>query len=99
MDCDKCDYKHYPHNGGWCYMFRKKPEGKCMQHTDLPHWWKPESDTEAINCGMDCAKDVISALNVGEAQSQDSADRNREYWRKRGISSASLNPITGCLIL
>lgn len=41
MDCNKCDYKHYNHDGGWCYMFREKPKGKCRQHTELPHWWKP----------------------------------------------------------
>lgn len=28
--CDTCKYKHYPHNGGWCYMFREKPKSICL---------------------------------------------------------------------
>ena len=26
------------------------------------HFWRPESDQGAINCGADCARDIIKAL-------------------------------------
>lgn len=32
-NCATCDHKKRP-DGGYCYMFRKEPEGVCMQHTE-----------------------------------------------------------------
>lgn len=31
--CNSCKYKHYPREGGWCYMFKEKPKPKCLKHT------------------------------------------------------------------
>lgn len=36
--CASCEHRHYP-DGGWCYMFRERPQGVCMKH-------KPEAQQE-----------------------------------------------------
>ena len=35
QNCSKCEYKHMPNDGGFCYMFLKKPKGKCGQFTPV----------------------------------------------------------------
>ena len=33
-NCETCE--HFAHKGGGhCYMFRREPQGQCMQHTAL----------------------------------------------------------------
>ena len=31
-NCSTCAHKQHP-QGGWCYMFRREPEGVCARHT------------------------------------------------------------------
>lgn len=31
-ECSTCDHKARP-EGGYCYMFRQEPEGRCFKHT------------------------------------------------------------------
>ena len=31
-NCATCGHKQVP-DGGWCYMFKEPPEGRCYQHT------------------------------------------------------------------
>ena len=33
-NCETCEHRQHP-DGGWCYMFRVEPAGRCMQHTAL----------------------------------------------------------------
>ena len=35
------------------------------------HFWKPESDDEAISCGMDCAREVLNMLDDYASQPSD----------------------------
>jgi hypothetical protein len=34
-NCNSCEYKALkpPTDSGWCYMFKTKPDGICMQHS------------------------------------------------------------------
>ena len=31
QNCEACEYKYMPADGGHCYMFEEKPEGRCGQ--------------------------------------------------------------------
>jgi hypothetical protein len=33
-NCEKCEYKKN-NDGGWCYMFRNKPNGVCSQYIPI----------------------------------------------------------------
>ena len=33
LSCNGCDYQTLPADSGFCYMFNKKPEPICCQHT------------------------------------------------------------------
>jgi hypothetical protein len=32
-DCETCEWMEFPHDDGYCYMFREQPQGECCQHT------------------------------------------------------------------
>lgn len=33
-NCNNCKYKEH-NDGGWCYMFRNKPNGVCGQYVPI----------------------------------------------------------------
>ena len=33
--CNGCDRQSLPHDSGFCYMFKNKPEPRCYQHTNM----------------------------------------------------------------
>lgn len=34
-DCERCEYKHLPHAGLHCYMFRERPGDVCAQFSHV----------------------------------------------------------------
>ena len=46
QNCEACEYKHMPCDGGHCYMFEKKPEGRCGQFK--PILTKEQRETKKV---------------------------------------------------
>lgn len=42
----------------------RKPEIEIIAKAIGYHFWKPANDQDAVDCGMDCAKDIIKALGL-----------------------------------
>ncbi len=66
LDCESCSYRDHPVGGGWCYMFRERPE-VCRRFEPIAHPWSAGADEFRGRgpCRSDAPRHGVDAVGAG----------------------------------